>query len=131
LRGLLGRPVILAVRVAVLAVLLAVAAPGIVRPAEGQPPRSLVPTESAAGGPVGTTEPTLEPTSEPPPTQPPGGVPGDIIPDPSDPGPEPDDPGDRGGWLQLSVLLLIVVAILVMVLLVWRESRARRSGDRN
>jgi hypothetical protein len=113
------------VRVAVLVVLLAVAVPGIARPAEGQPLPVVIVEPDASGS--GTTEP---PSIDSPPTQPPGGVPGDILPGP-EAGPEPDDPGDRGGWLQLSILGLVVAAIAGITLLVWRESRSRRRDVRH
>jgi hypothetical protein len=111
---------VLAGRVALLVVLLVGAAAGFALPAEGQPPLHL-----PAGTEVGP-----DATVDAPPTQPPGGVPGNMLPGP-EPGPKPDDPGDRGGWLQLTVLGLIVVAIVAIVLLVWRESRSRRPDVRH
>jgi len=62
---------------------------------------------------------------EPPPTQPPGGVPGNPIPRPNS-GHEPENPGDRGGWVQLTLLALTVGGVAVIVLLVWREATRRR-----
>ena len=57
----------------------------------------------------------------------PGSVDG-IIPRPNS-GSEPSEAGDRGGALQVAVLVGIVVGVTVIVALVVRESRrARRSG---
>lgn len=49
----------------------------------------------------------------------------DIIPDP-DTGQGPEDPGDRGGALQIAVLVGIVAGVGVIVALVVRESRRGR-----
>jgi hypothetical protein len=51
----------------------------------------------------------------------------DIVPEPGT-GEEPEDPGDRGGGLQLMVLVLLVVAIGVVIAMVVRQSRRARAG---
>jgi uncharacterized protein HemX len=51
----------------------------------------------------------------------------DIIPKPGS-GASPDDAGDRGGALQITVLVLVVLAIGAAVVLVVRQSRRARSG---
>lgn len=51
----------------------------------------------------------------------------DIVPEP-DTGEEPEDPGDRGGALQVTTLVLVVVALGVVVAIVVRQSRRARSG---
>ena len=54
----------------------------------------------------------------------------DIVPRPNT-GEEPHDAGDRGGALQLAVLVLVVAAISACVALVVRQSRrARASGPK-
>jgi hypothetical protein len=50
----------------------------------------------------------------------------DIIPRPNS-GAEPTDAGDRGGALQVVVLVAIVVGVSVIVALVVRESRRART----
>jgi hypothetical protein len=49
----------------------------------------------------------------------------DIVPKP-DTGEEPHDAGDRGGALQIAVLVLVVLAIGACVVLVVRQSRRAR-----
>ena len=51
----------------------------------------------------------------------------DIIPKPGS-GATPEDPGDRGGALQITVLVLVLLAIGTVVVLVVRQSRRARSG---
>ncbi|MGK2950621.1 MAG: hypothetical protein ACSLFP_18760 [Acidimicrobiales bacterium] len=51
----------------------------------------------------------------------------DIIPGPNS-GQAPDDPGDRGGVLQVGLLLLVLLAIAGVVLALVRQSRRARSG---
>lgn len=54
----------------------------------------------------------------------------DIIPRPGS-GQQPRDPGDRGGWWQESLFFLMCGAVLVIIGLVWRDSRrARRRQGR-
>jgi hypothetical protein len=54
----------------------------------------------------------------------------DIIPRPGT-GQEPRDPGDRGGWWQETLFFLMCGAVLVIVGLIWRDSRrARRRQGR-
>ena len=53
----------------------------------------------------------------------------DIIPRPNS-GAEPSEAGDRGGALQVAVLLAIVVGVGVIVALVVRESRRSRRSPR-
>lgn len=48
-----------------------------------------------------------------------------ILPRP-DSGSAPETPGDPGGWQQLTLLALIVVALVVITLLVWRQARRAR-----
>jgi hypothetical protein len=51
-----------------------------------------------------------------------------IIPEPGS-GREPRDAGERGGWMQSTLFFLLCGAIVLIGLLVWRESRrARRRG---
>lgn len=50
-----------------------------------------------------------------------------IIPRPGE-GEAPDDPGDRGGWEQLSLFGLLVVAIAGIGLVIFRGSRRTRAG---
>lgn len=50
---------------------------------------------------------------------------GDIVQKP-DSGAEPDDAGDRGGSLQVAVFWLILLAVVVVGLLAWRDSRRSR-----
>jgi hypothetical protein len=56
---------------------------------------------------------------------------GRIIPLPNS-GAEPEDPGDRGGWQQVGLFVLVCVVILAMGAFVWwrsRVARARRSAE--
>jgi hypothetical protein len=50
----------------------------------------------------------------------------DIVPQP-DVGEEPDDAGDRGGALQIAVLLLVVAAVAGAVVAVVTQSRRARA----
>jgi hypothetical protein len=52
---------------------------------------------------------------------------GRMIPRPNS-GAEPESPSDRGGWLQLSVLGVMVVGVAVIGGLVLRESRKAKAG---
>ncbi|KAA0235254.1 MAG: hypothetical protein EDR02_04770 [Actinobacteria bacterium] len=84
------------------------------------PDSSAVPDQTQGSDPTETGElPPLEPAVESP----------DIIPQPNS-GSPPDHPGDRGGWQQLSLLALIVVAVAAIFLLVRRESRRKRDAQR-
>jgi hypothetical protein len=73
-------------------------------------------SRSIAGGeqPEGTTLPVL-----------PEGA-GRIVERPNT-GQEPDDPGDRGGWLQISLFWLIMLALATIGLLAWRDSKKKRA----
>ncbi|MFA9563099.1 MAG: hypothetical protein ACERLM_00090 [Acidimicrobiales bacterium] len=53
---------------------------------------------------------------------------GRIIPRPNS-GAEPESPSDRGGWLQLSVLGVMVVGVGVIGGLVVRESRKAKADN--
>ena len=52
-----------------------------------------------------------------------------IIPRPNS-GSAPDDPGDRGGWQQLSLLGLILIAVAAIFYLVRRESKRKGIAQR-
>lgn len=52
---------------------------------------------------------------------------GEIIPRPNS-GTPPEEPGDRGGALQIGILLLVLLAIAGAVLGLVRQSRRARSG---
>ena len=54
---------------------------------------------------------------------------GRIIPVPNS-GAEPEDPGDRGGWQQLALFVLVCLVILAMGAWVWWRSRIRRDRRR-
>lgn len=54
---------------------------------------------------------------------------GDIIPRPNT-GRAPEDPGDRGGWLQLGLLALILAVVALGGLHLWRQSAKARGGRR-
>ena len=54
---------------------------------------------------------------------------GRIIPVPNS-GAEPEDPGDRGGWQQLALFVLVCGVILAMGAWVWWRSRIRRDRRR-
>ncbi len=54
---------------------------------------------------------------------------GRIIPVPNS-GTEPEDPGDRGGWQQLALFVLVCGVILAMGAWVWWRSRIRRDRRR-
>jgi hypothetical protein len=45
-------------------------------------------------------------------------------------GAEPEDPGDRGGWQQLALFVLVCGVILAMGAWVWWRSRIRRDRRR-
>jgi hypothetical protein len=85
-----------------------------------------------ASGPAGA-HPGLPAGAQSPPSsastttlpEPAPGVPGQIIPEPGS-GEEPEDPGDRGGWLQLTVLGLVLGGLGVIVGFVVRDARRRR-----
>jgi len=62
--------------------------------------------------------PPLEPAVEAP----------SIIPEPNS-GSPPDNPGDPGGWQQLSLLALMIVAVTAIFLLARRESRRKRAAQ--
>lgn len=49
----------------------------------------------------------------------------DIIPEPNS-GVAPTDPGDRGGALQTTIFVLIVASVVLIGVLVYRESRKAR-----
>jgi hypothetical protein len=71
---------------------------------------------------VGAQEPTTTSAAEVPP--------GDIIPRPNT-GAAPEDAGDRGGALQLAVLLIVIVAVVGGVANLARQARrARAEGGR-
>ena len=53
---------------------------------------------------------------------------GRIIPRPNS-GREPESPSDRGGWLQLTVLVVMVGGLAVIGSLVVRESRKAKAVD--
>jgi hypothetical protein len=53
---------------------------------------------------------------------------GRIIPRPNS-GREPESPSDRGGWLQLSVLVVMVGGLVVIGSLVVRESRKAKNDS--
>jgi len=58
-----------------------------------------------------------------------GGGGGDIIPRPSE-GRAPETPGDPGGWQQLTLLAVIVIAVAVILYLVRRQvKQAQRLRD--
>lgn len=61
-------------------------------------------------------ETTLAPVGDPNPG---------IIPAPNS-GTAPSDAGERGGWMQSALFVLLCGAIILMGLLVWRESRRKR-----
>lgn len=69
--------------------------------------------------PVAAQEPATSTTEVQVPTN-------DIIPGPNS-GQAPDDPGDRGGVLQVGLLLLVLLAIAGVVLALVRQSRRARS----
>lgn len=71
---------------------------------------------SAQTGPTTTLEEGLE------------GNLGRMIPRPNS-GREPESPGDRGGWLQLTVMGVMVGGLIVIGGLVIRESRRSRAAD--
>jgi hypothetical protein len=45
-------------------------------------------------------------------------------------GHEPTHPGDRGGWQQTVVLLLVLGGVVGIGLLIWRDAARRRPGLR-
>jgi hypothetical protein len=51
----------------------------------------------------------------------------DIIPEPNE-GRPPQDAGDRGGWLQLTVLALILVGVGLIAWRVVRDGRRKRES---
>ncbi|MPY92031.1 MAG: hypothetical protein GEV08_02905 [Acidimicrobiia bacterium] len=53
-----------------------------------------------------------------------------IIPEPNS-GHAPRDSGDRGGWMQAALFFVICGALLLIGLLVWRESRRKRGAGRS
>lgn len=53
---------------------------------------------------------------------------GRIVQEP-DSGRPAEDPGDRGGWMQTLVFLLIVAAVGTVGLLAWRDSVKRRRSQ--
>jgi hypothetical protein len=78
----------------------------------------VLPATAAAAGPAQTT------TSEQTTTTAPAGQP-DIIPEPNS-GEAPDDAGDRGGALQTVIFVVMLLGVVVIGVLVFRESRKAR-----
>ena len=112
---------------ATLGVLAATAAAGAVPgpPTQG-PEATVAPSTTVVPGTAPTTAPIITTT-----------LPlsnsdlGRIIPLPNS-GAEPEDPGDRGGWQQVGLFVLVCVVILAMGAFVWwrsRVARARRSAE--
>ena len=54
---------------------------------------------------------------------------GRIIPSPNS-GAEPQSPGDRGGWQQITLFLVICATIVAMAVAVWLRSRRLRAQRR-
>lgn len=54
---------------------------------------------------------------------------GEIIPEPNS-GAEPTSPGDRGGWQQLALFVLVCVTIVGIGVFVWWRSRVARDRRR-
>lgn len=48
-----------------------------------------------------------------------------------DAGPRPQNPGDRGGWAQLSLLGLLIVAVSFIMWRIFHEARGGRPVSRN
>ena len=52
-----------------------------------------------------------------------------IIPAPNS-GPRPQDEGERGGWLQSALFFILCGALVLIGLLIWRESRRKLARQR-